>query len=572
MYLGGDGAIRYICPQAGGVRSSCRGARLDYEHLLSCAACGLFECEPDGTLRYANQAYAELTGLGISDLVGKRSFLSLIDSASPSAPGPQAWLKALAADQPFEQECVYQSGRGRRTVLQAVSPLPHRDGRRYVGVTMDVSDRADERRNAWYAAHHDIATRLPNLHLFEERLALLLRRRSVGVLSLGLEDIGAVPRAAGLPEWDSAVQIVAERLRLFAGADGLVAHVGAGEFLLALDSDALTEAQARVVLKRVSEPMRVAGRLAYPKITAGFYAHAESPASGGAAIRRAQLALAHARESRGNMLRVFETTMEAALSDRWSMAGDLAAAIATRRLHLDYQPEFDLAEGRMRVAEALVRWRHPRRGLVSPAEFIPVAESAGLIEALGAWVLESACRFGRVLQTRYVDAPHIAVNVSPLQFLGGNLADQVARVLERSQLAPERLELEITEGLLLERSPVVQDTLERLHGLGVRLVLDDFGTGFSSLAYLTRVHVHRLKIDRSFVSNLPHDARSLAIVTAVLGMARALSIEVTAEGIERAEQADLLRQLGCGMGQGYGLARPMSSCSLERSLKPRFGA
>jgi len=553
------------------------GKRVDYENLLSRAACGLFECEPDGTLLYANQAYAELTGLPIAELVGKRTFLSLlaVDRTSTGMAGPQAWRNALSADRHFEQECVYRRhGRQLRTVLQAISPLGQADDRRYVGVTMDVTRRASETRNAWYAAHYDTVTRLPNFFLLEERLSLLLRRRPVAVVSVAVDDIGALPRAAGLPEWEGALQVLAARLRAFGGDDGIVAHLGAGEFFVALGAGQPAGETAGQVLKRLCEPLRVAGHLTYARVSAGLYEHTGGGDTACAhdLIRRAHLALSHAREAGGCALRRFTDRMETELTDRWSLASDLAGAVADNGLFLEYQPEMDLRDGRLVVAEALVRWRHPRRGRVSPADFIPVAEAAGLIGALGAWVMEQACRFGRALQTRYGDAPRIAVNVSPLQFREADLADAVSAVLERTGLDPARLELEITEGVLLEAGAAVAGTLDRLHDMGVRLVLDDFGTGYSSLGYLARHPVDRLKIDRSFVRRLPHDPRSRAIVTAIIGMARALGMEVTAEGIETAEQADFLRELGCPLGQGFGLYRPLAAQGLENLLTPRFAA
>jgi len=553
---------------------------VDYENLLSRAACGVFECEPDGTLCYANQAYADLTGLAIPDLVGRRSFLSLLDAneADTGSGGPQSWRRALAAGRHFEQQCVYQYGaHARRTVLQAISPLYRSECQRYVGVTMDVSNQAVESRNAWYAAHHDVATRLPKLDLFEERLSLLLRRRAVAVLSVGLDDVGTLPRAGGLPEWDCAVLAVADRLRPFKGNDGVLAHLGAGEFLLALDGADPVMPTVHAIVRRLAEPLAINGRAVYPRASAGLYEPLYESLYGGApphahdVIRRAHLALSQARQAGGNTVRRFEPRMESALDERWSLASDLAAAIETRSLYLEYQPAFDLRDGSMCVAEALVRWRHPLRGQISPAEFIPLAENAGAMDALGAWVLESACRFGRVLQTRYEDPPRVAVNVSPIQFRRPDFADEVADVLMRAELPPHRLELEITEGVLLDGGRDIEATLARLRAMGVGVALDDFGTGFSSLGYLARYPVDRLKIDRSFVCRLPGDARSLAIVSAIIGMARALQIDVTAEGIETAEQAEALRGLGCMLGQGFGLSRPVAARALSGMLRPRFG-
>jgi len=278
-------------------------------------------------------------------------------------------------------------------------------------------------------------------------------------------------------------------------------------------------------------------------------------------MRLADMALFAAKAQGRNTYRVFDPGMEDAARRRMVLMADLHAAVAGGQLSLQYQPLVDFGSTRVAGAEALLRWRHPTRGFVPPAEFIPLAEESGLIVEIGRWVLERACETA----CGWPSHMRVAVNLSAIQFASPTFTDELCVVLEESGLPPHRLELEITESLLIHDQKAAVATLDRLHAMGVRVALDDFGTGYSSLAYLKRFPFDALKIDGAFVRSLDDDGASSAVVRAIVDLARALRMGVTAEGIETPQQFRALRDLGCTEGQGYFCGRPMESDAL-RSL------
>nr|WP_281352094.1 EAL domain-containing protein [Microvirga makkahensis] len=256
--------------------------------------------------------------------------------------------------------------------------------------------------------------------------------------------------------------------------------------------------------------------------------------------------------------------MDAALQARQKLEVELWDALAGQQFQVFYQPQFDLAGGMLIGVEALMRWRHPERGFVPPGEFIPVAEEIGLMDTLGEWVLHRACEE----VARWPGTVKLAVNVSPAQFSRGDMTKIVAAALARSGLSAQRLELEITESLLIRENAPVQAIMSRLKTLGISFALDDFGTGYSSLSYLRKFPIDTIKIDRSFILGVPRDREAVAIVQAVIAMAASLDMGVVAEGLETQEQIDALRQLGCQRGQGYGLGRPQPAEELLGLLPP----
>jgi EAL domain-containing protein (putative c-di-GMP-specific phosphodiesterase class I) len=280
-------------------------------------------------------------------------------------------------------------------------------------------------------------------------------------------------------------------------------------------------------------------------------------------MKRADTALYRAKAMGGNALEIYESSMETALVARQTLEVELWDALEKEQFELHYQPQVDLGSQEIVGFEALVRWRHPTRGLVSPAEFVPAAEAVGLIEPLGAWVLRRACADA----VGWPKPVKVAVNVSPVQFTRGDLRETVLAALAGSGLPASRLELEITESLFVNESKHIGDVMESLLAAGLSFAIDDFGTGYSSLNYIRRFPVRKLKIDRSFVSAGPFDNGTVAIIRAVCAMADGLGIVVNAEGIETIEQAMFLRLLGCREGQGYLFGRPVPVSDAERMLK-----
>ena len=270
-----------------------------------------------------------------------------------------------------------------------------------------------------------------------------------------------------------------------------------------------------------------------------------------ALIRNADTAMYHAKANGRANYKFFTEPMNAAATKRLHLESELWRALADNQLLLHYQPQIDLLSGKVVGVEALVRWRHPQRGLVGPAEFIPVAEVSGLIVMIGEWVLGEACRQNCAWQQAGLPAISIAVNISAVQFRSGRIEDNVAAVLADTGLAPELLELELTEGIVMVGANATVETLQRISDMGVKLAIDDFGTGYSSLAYLKKLPIHKLKIDQSFVRGLPDDDGDRAIVSAIISMGRAMHIEVVAEGVETETQQAVLQQMQCEHYQGF---------------------
>jgi EAL domain-containing protein (putative c-di-GMP-specific phosphodiesterase class I) len=294
-------------------------------------------------------------------------------------------------------------------------------------------------------------------------------------------------------------------------------------------------------------------------------------------VRRADVALYQAKADGRNCIRVFSPRSESRGFDSLELGSGLRSAVARNELLLYFQPEIDLMSGEVTGFEALVRWNHPRRGLMAPASFVPIAEDSGLIRPLGKWVLQEACRVAVEVGETF---PHLAnstvsVNVSPLEFSDPGFLQDVSASLASSGLYPERLKLEIVESTLMKDPDGASKILSGLRDAGVRLAIDDFGTGYSSLSYLRRFPVNTLKIDRSFVVEAPRDTRVLAIMQAIVEIARALGIDVTAEGIETREELSLVMQCGCTRGQGYLFARPLPREALTdyiQAMRPRTPA
>jgi diguanylate cyclase (GGDEF)-like protein/PAS domain S-box-containing protein len=418
----------------------------------------------------------------------------------------------------------------------------------------DISEQRRTREELRHMAQHDSLTGLANRSLFNRRLSeALAGEGSVAVLLLDLDHFKEVNDTLGHPVGDTVLQGTASRLRQCAGEGSTVARLGGDEFAVIVTgySDvAEVRKLARRIIEAANRPHEVAGETALVGASAGIsLSGTRDPER---LLKEADIALYVAKGDARGGYRIFEPAMESGLNERQALRADLRAGLERREFELHYQPIVDLKRGQISGFEALLRWRHPRHGLVSPEVFIPLAEETGLILAIGDWALHNACAEA----VRWPDDISVAINLSTRQFRDNNLVDIVAHALDRSGLPPSRLELEITESVLLKDSRANLVTLRRLRENGIRIALDDFGTGYSSLGYLQRFPFSKIKIDRSFTSGLPQSEESQAIVRSVIGLGRALGIRVTAEGVENAAQLDWIRS-GCDEAQGYFLSRPV---------------
>jgi Amt family ammonium transporter len=426
---------------------------------------------------------------------------------------------------------------------------------------------------------HDPLSGLPNRALLLQRVEAALADRGdsdVGVLFLDLDDFKVVNDSLGHATGDRLIVAVAERLRAcFSGQferDGqrapTIARLGGDEFTVLLPRITGEESAVRIaerVAHELSAPFELGVHEVVARASIGIALSSAGPDNASDLLRAADVAMYRAKAAGAETCVVYDPGMGRHAAERLGLEMDLRRAIERGGLTVHYQPIVDIASGAVRGFEALVRWVHPERGIMSPAAFIPLAEETGLIVPLGKWVLEKACRQMQAWRRAEPTCADfvISVNLSTRQLQQRTFVDSVAETLRRTELPPACLELEITESVLMRDADA--STIDRLADIGVHLAIDDFGTGYSSLAYLSRLRIDTLKIDRSFVARLGRDHESTAVVRAILGLAHTLNLNVTAEGIEQPEQAQALLALGCRRGQGYLWARPLPADEVDFS-------
>jgi diguanylate cyclase (GGDEF)-like protein len=420
--------------------------------------------------------------------------------------------------------------------------------------------------HAIHLAFHDQLTGLPNRALFEDRLerAITASRRgstSTVLHYLDLDNFKHVNDTLGHPSGDELIRQVAVRLLTTVREVDTVARLGGDEFAI-VQVDTQGEADANLLCEKLlaafDRPFDLLGEEVKVSASVGAAVQRKDETSPESLMRQADVALYEAKGAGRARHRIYAGEMDEVLRQRRQLERDLRDAIETGRgLKLVYQPIYSSKDSEMVGVEALARWQHPDQGNVPPDFFIKLAEERGLIERLGNFVLREACAFAVAKQL-----PWVAVNMSPLQFKDSRLAEKVAAILAATGLEPSRLQIEVTEGVLLQDSPAVRETIRRLRSTGISIALDDFGTGYSSISYLRTYGVDKLKIDRSFVSQLGSDGEVDSIVQAIIELAKAMRMTVTAEGVETAEQLRILRRMGCTELQGYLLARPVPGSQL----------
>jgi diguanylate cyclase (GGDEF)-like protein/PAS domain S-box-containing protein len=468
-------------------------------------------------------------------------------------------------------------------VLSAQSIQPRRFGpgdidflQSLANVLADAFERQTIEDDIRHRALHDPLTGLPNRVLFLDRLehalARLRRRRSLAaILFMDLDHFKFINDSLGHQVGDELLAAAAPRIKQAVRTGDTVARFGGDEFGILLE-DISSEEAATEMAERIAtvfaRPFAIGGSEHFVTASIGI-AFAQGGELAEELIRDADAAMYRAKERGRARYELFDELMRARAMVRLRVENDLRRAIERGELRLEYQPVVSLMDGSLVGAEALLRWDHPDRGPIPPDEFIPVAEENGLIEPIGRWVLERACRQAARWHRMQPDRAPIGifVNLSAIQVVKRNLPDLVASALHGSGLDPASLSLEITETVMLGDADALIDTLHALKALGVRLVLDDFGTGYSSLGYLTRLPLHALKVDRSFVDGLCAEPRDTAITQAIIAMAQALSLEVIAEGVETLVQREELIRLGCGMAQGFYFSRPVPAREISRLLR-----
>lgn len=536
-------------------------------------------------------------GDGLADAPAERAIARRL-AAGVDSSGENLWLQDANGDFPGEHAkartwLVLPLGHGsdRLGCLGLVSRTPNAfasHDREFFGLVaervalaLEVARRSAELRRM---AFHDVLTGLPNRALFANRLEKALELAAaggwtVGLFYLDLDNFRVVNESLGHQAGDNLLVQLAARLSAtmhnyevgHSLAHWTVARLGGDEFIVLVDrvdGEAAAEDLADRLNGALRDPILVAGHEVVASASLGVVLSAPGRDRPESLLRCADLALYRAKSNGKNGHVLFDLSLESHALERLELERDLRLALERGEFRLHYQPLVQLETGRLAGWEALIRWEHPVRGLISPATFIPIAEDTGLIVPIGAWVVREACRQARQWQDRFPGAPHrtMSVNLSARQFAHPRLMADIQDGLKSARLDPRRLELEITESVVMQDAGAAVGILHQLKAIGIRVAIDDFGTGYSSLAYLKRFPVDVLKIDRSFVEGLGYDAQDSAIVQSIVVLAKNLGLSVTAEGIETPRQHLYLKQLGCDVGQGYLFGKPRSAGDSEDLL------
>ena len=546
--------------------------RLRVRAAMQSASDAILIADEQGEPLFANPAFTSAFGYS-GDEIGNVGGLPALITQTLTG---HALRNALRQASPWQGEADVCVRHGHPVpMLIRASPIRDDTGGAVGSVLIctDLTQRRVDEARIRHMAHHDALTGLPNRVLFGERLSAALAALATdpavatgfALLCLDLDRFKEVNDSLGHAAGDGLLQAVAGRLAAGLSPDDIVARVGGDEFVVLHPTTLAGESAgdlAERLIAELSVPYVIGARHVTVGVSVGITLAPRHAVEAGQLLRFGDMALYDAKARGRGQARLFTPELDTALRERSDMEHDLRQAVADETLHLHYQPQYTLADGALVGAEALLRWHDPVRGHVSPAQFIPIAEECGLITLLGAWVLRAACREAAT----WKQPLSIAVNLSPVQFRTTDLVGLVGGVLAETGLAAERLELEITEGVLLGDSPDTMAALAGLKTLGVRIAMDDFGTGYSSLSYLRRMPIDKLKIDQSFTRALGTDPAARPLVRSIIGIARDLGIASLAEGVETEAHAQMLREEGCVAVQGYLFGRPMPAASFARLI------
>jgi diguanylate cyclase (GGDEF)-like protein/PAS domain S-box-containing protein len=515
-----------------------------------------------------NRSMAELMGVSQDSLIGHDIMECVAETSRPML------RKSITED--IEAACEIELKHADGTLIPAevltrTIHTEHKNGHEtQVLAVRDIRERKEAEERIRHMAHHDSLTGLPNRRMFMDRLGQVLARSkrdgtTVAVLCLDLDRFKHVNDLGGHAAGDELLRQVAKRLGDSIRTEDTAARLGGDEFAVIQVGVAHPDGpgiMAERMVKAISKPFDLGGQQTMIGTSIGIALHPGDGEEGEDLVRAADTALYRAKEAGRGTFRFFEAEMDVRLQERRLLERDLRQALAEEQLRVHYQPLADCSGGKIVGFEALLRWTHPTRGPISPVQFIPLAEECGLIMPLGAWVMRRACTDAAT----WPDDKLVAVNLSPAQFRHADLAKEILAVLKETGLPANRLELEVTESLLIDDPDRVLATLLVLKEAGVRISLDDFGTGYSSLSYLQRFPFDKIKIDRSFVAQMEKNADSMSIIRAVIALGKSLRIKVTAEGVESAAQLNLLQQENCDLVQGYLLGKPMAKEDLGAML------
>ncbi|HET7776486.1 MAG TPA: EAL domain-containing protein, partial [Azospira sp.] len=532
---------------------------------------GILICDRDNRIMSVNRAFTEITGYSEAEVRGRDPRV-LNSGRHDTAFFATLWHHLKTAGT-WQGEVwnrrkdgeIYPEWLSITTVWDEAGAVSN-----YVAVFADISERKRHEERIRFLAEHDFLTGLPNRSLLHDRLeqAVVHGQRSgesLALLFLDLDRFKNINDSLGHHTGDALLQEVGRRIQTCVRGADTVSRPGGDEFVILLSSITSPQDAARVaekLLSTLTRPYQLAGHELVITASIGIAVYPEDGEDFQTLLKNADAAMYYSKEAGRNSFHFFTQDMNARVFERLSLENSLRRALERQEFLLHYQPQVDLASGRVIGFEALIRWQHPELGLVPPLRFIPIAEDSGLIVPIGEWVLQEACRQNRAWQEQGMPAVPVAVNISVLQFRQPQFETTVAEALESSGLPPAFLELELTESMMLHQGEAAVGLLDRLKARGVQLSIDDFGTGYSSLAYLKRLPLDKLKIDQAFVRDIATDPDDAAITATIIQMAHNLGLAVIAEGVETEAELAFLQRHACGAGQGYHFARPMPAAEV----------
>lgn len=521
--------------------------------------------DPELPLVYVNTAFLGITGYRRDEVLGRNCrFLQGKDTDAQAL----AEIRAAIAERREHQVTLLNYRKDGTPFWNqfTVAPVFDLQGRctHYVGIQQDVTGQRENEEKLRFQRTHDLLTGLPNRLAFEDRLAddyLLFRHQSrrLAVLVINLDGFKAINDGLGHQMGDRLLQAVGQRLMCWLRPGDLVARLGGDDFGLLLpeqqEQDIIQAAENLLAL--LSRPFAIGEHLLHLSASIGISSSGEAIRESGEFIQHANLAMREAKRQGRNTWQWYGGDINTHIRDHITLRREIQEALELEQFVVYYQPLVDTRTGEVRSLEALVRWQHPVRGLVPPADFIPLAEQTGQIISIGHWVLRQACKDAVIINTGRPFFLPVAVNVSPLNFQRGNFLQDIRQVLQETGMDARLLELEVTEGVLMSGTDKAIELLEAIRELGVRVAIDDFGTGFSSLSYLRQLPINKVKLDRSFIHDITSNTDSAAIVQGVITMAHHLGLQVVAEGVETLAQQEDLMARGCDLLQGFRFSRPV---------------
>lgn len=530
----------------------------------------------DGVIEYVNPAFVQVTGFRADEAVGCTP--RLIKSGNQGTAFYRKMWETILAGTVYRDVIINRRKDGSLYYEEkTITPLKDGDGHitNFVSTGKDVTERMQAQERLEYMAQHDTLTALPNRALLLDRLNQSVararwHRRRVAVLFIDVDRFKTINDTLGHEAGDRLLQQLGERFGACVREGDTVARFGGDEFVILLGdlaSDQDVVAVAQKILEALHAPFDIEGQSLYVTASIGISLFPSDGEDSSALLKNSDIAMYRAKELGRNTYQFYSADMSARAFERLSLETSLRHALERGEFRLHYQPQVDTVTGRIVAIEALLRWQHPDLGLVLPNEFVALLEETGLILPVGDWVLEQACTQLRRWQLAGWPTLRMAINLSPRQFQHGGVVQAFRACIARLNVVPGTLELEITEGMLVQQAGTTLESLDALRTAGVRLAIDDFGTGYSSLSYLRRFHIDTLKIDRGFVHDIPGDPDDSAITAAIAALASSLKLEMVAEGVENAAQRDYLRTLGCTVMQGFLFSRPVSADEVSALLE-----